>query len=105
MLSMLAAATMTAYYASHTKVISVTRVVFEIDLHGKTPAYLQLAARIRDAIAAGLYGPRDPIPSLKQLAGETGLAMGTVQRAIKVLEDEGLVYTVSGRGTFVSPQA
>ena len=29
-------------------------------------------------------------------------AQGTVQHAIKVLEGEGLVYTVSGRGTFVS---
>jgi DNA-binding transcriptional regulator YhcF (GntR family) len=78
-------------------------VEIDIDLHGKTPAYLQLAAAIRTAIAAGEYGPREAIPSLKQLQGQTGLAMGTVQRAIRLLEDEGLVYTVSGRGTFVSP--
>ena len=79
-------------------------MVFEIDPHAKTPAYLQLAERIRAAIASGQYGPREAIPSLKQLVGETGLAMGTVQRAIQLLEDEGLVYTVSGRGTFVSPK-
>ena len=76
----------------------------EIDLHGKTPAYQQLAAAIRTAIAAGEYEARQAIPSLKQLVDQTGLAMGTVQRAIRLLEDEGLVYTVSGRGTFVSPQ-
>lgn len=77
---------------------------FEIDIHGKTPAYLQLADKIREAIAAGEYESRQAIPSLKQLQGETGLAMGTIQRAIQILEDEGLVYTVSGRGTFVSPR-
>lgn len=74
-----------------------------IDPHGKTPAYLQLAGQIRQAIHAGEYQPRDAIPSLKQLIGQTGLAQGTVQHAIQVLEDEGLVYTVSGRGTFVTP--
>lgn len=83
----------------------MTAVEFEIDIHGKTPAYLQLAERLREAIEAGVYGPRQAIPSLKQLQGETGLAMGTIQHAIQVLEDEGLVYTVSGRGTFVSPQS
>ena len=76
---------------------------FEIDQHSKTPSYLQLAGKLRDAITAGEYGPREAIPSLKQLQQESTLAMGTVQRAIQVLEDEGLVYTVPGRGTFVSP--
>ena len=73
----------------------------EIDFHGKKPSYQQLADHIRAAIAAGEYEPREAIPSLKQLVQMTGLAQGTVQHAIKVLEQEGLVYTVSGRGTFV----
>ena len=76
---------------------------YEIDFHGKTPSYQQLADHLRAAIAAGEYGPREAIPSLKQLTQMTGLAQGTIQHAIKVLEDEGLVYTVTGRGTFVSP--
>ncbi len=36
--------------------------------------------------------------------GETGLAVGTVRKAIAVLVDEGLAYTVPGRGTFASPR-
>ena len=74
---------------------------YEIDFRSKTPSYKQLAARIRAAIAAGEYAPDDQIPSLKRLAQETGLAQGTVQKAIRLLEDEGLVYTVNGRGSFV----
>jgi GntR family transcriptional regulator len=44
------------------------------------------------------------LPSLTQLTQETGLAMGTVRRAIKILQDEGLVETRPGRGTFVKRQ-
>lgn len=81
----------------------MARVEYEIDFRSKTPSYVQLADRLRSAIAAGEYGPDEPIPSLKRLIGETGLAQGTVQHAIKLLEDEGIVYTVAGRGTFVTP--
>lgn len=76
----------------------------EIDPHSKTPAYRQLADQLRAAIAAGEYEPRQQIPSLNQLQQQTGLARGTIEHAIKVLEDDSLVYTVSGRGTFVSPR-
>lgn len=74
---------------------------FDIDFRSKVPSYRQLADRIRAAIASGEYGPDDPIPSLRTLQQETGLAMGTVQHAITVLEEEGVVYSVRGRGTFV----
>lgn len=76
----------------------------EINLHSKTPAYRQLADAIRDAISSGELEARQPIPSLTQLVGQTGLAMSTVQKAIRELEREHYVYTVSGRGTFVTPR-
>jgi hypothetical protein len=76
----------------------------EIDKQSGTRSYRQLANEIRKVIAKGEYGPDDAIPSLRTLQQETGLAMATVQHAIRVLVDEGLVYSVSGRGTFVSPR-
>jgi GntR family transcriptional regulator len=76
-------------------------VEYEIDMRSQVPSYRQLADRIAAAIATGEYGPDDPIPSLRTLQQETGLAMATVQHAIRVLVDEGLVYAVGGRGTFV----
>lgn len=75
----------------------------EIDIHAPEPSYLQLAALLRARITSGELGPRDPLPSIKTLTQETGLAVGTVRKAIGVLVDEGLAYTVSGRGTFVRP--
>jgi DNA-binding GntR family transcriptional regulator len=73
----------------------------EIDIHAPEPSYLQLAAKLRARITSGEFGSRDRLPSIKTLTQETGLAVGTVRKAIGVLVDEGLAYTVSGRGTFV----
>lgn len=78
---------------------------YEIDPHDPdVPSYLQLANKLRREISAGTYGPREAIPSLTRLAQEAGVSIGTVQHAIDILRDEGLVYSVSGRGTFVSPK-
>lgn len=61
--------------------------------------YQQVAALLRERIASGEIGPR--LPSYMALAEELGVAPRTVQRALGVLRDEGLVYSVPGRGTFV----
>jgi GntR family transcriptional regulator len=79
-------------------------VEFEINTRSKVPSYQQLADQIEAAITAGEYEPDAAIPSLKQLKDQTGLAQGTIQHAIMVLEGKGLVYTVRGRGTFVTPR-
>lgn len=86
---------------SRVTLISVDRLV--IDPHGPEPSYKQLADLLRARITSGEIGPREPLPSITYLTGETGLAVGTVRRAIAVLVEEGLAYTVPGRGTFASP--
>lgn len=47
---------------------------------------MQLADQIRAAIESGELQPRDQIPSLRQLADQTGLAVGKIQKAIRKLE-------------------
>ena len=74
--------------------------VIKIDLHSSEPSYLQLARILRARIESGEIPPRSPLPSLTSLQGETGLAIGTIRRAIGVLVNEGIAYTVPGRGTF-----
>lgn len=61
--------------------------------------YVQLAAQLRSRIEDGEI--TSTLPSIMELTQETGLAVGTVRRAIRLLIDEGIVYTVPGRGTFV----
>jgi DNA-binding GntR family transcriptional regulator len=67
------------------------------------PRWRQLADLIKERIAAGLYQPRQPIPSEHALVQETGLSRSTVQKALRSLRDEGVVYSVQGLGTFVAP--
>lgn len=74
---------------------------FEIDMRSSVPSWRQLADKLTAAIAAGEYGPDDPIPSLRTLSQETGLAQSTVQHALKELRERELTYSVPGRGTFV----
>jgi DNA-binding GntR family transcriptional regulator len=76
----------------------------EIDPHAPEPSYQQLATILRARIKSGEIGPREALPSITYLVGETGLAIGTVRKAIGVLVDQGLAYTVPGRGTFATPE-
>ena len=71
----------------------------KIDNDSPEHPYVQLAGLLRERIKAGTTGPR--IPSIMELADESGLSAATVKRALRLLRDEGLIYTVPGRGTFV----
>jgi GntR family transcriptional regulator len=62
----------------------------------------QAASLIREEIRAGRLGPR--LPSQMELADQLGLSERTVERALAILKDEGLIYAVTGRGTFVRQQ-
>jgi GntR family transcriptional regulator len=66
------------------------------------PSYLQLARQLCDRIRVGEYGPGAQLPSITQLTGETGLAVGTVRHAIAVLVEEAWAYVVPGRGTYAA---
>ena len=75
-----------------------------VDHQGKVPVYLQLAAILREQIAAGRYAPGRAIPSETRLMQEHGLARETVRKAVRVLAAEGIVEVVRGRGVYVSDQ-
>ncbi len=74
-----------------------------VDHESDEPPYLQLADILRGQIERGEIPPRRPLPSLTRLVQETGLAKGTIRKAIQVLADEGLVRIRPGWGTFVTP--
>jgi DNA-binding GntR family transcriptional regulator len=69
-----------------------------------TPLYTQLADILRDMITSGELQPRAPVPSESYLQQEQEVSRGTVRMAVAILRDEGLVITIGGRGTFVSPR-
>jgi len=59
----------------------------------------QAARLIRERIESGEWGPK--LPSQMAMAEEIGVAPKTIEKALDILKDEGLVYGVPGRGTFV----
>jgi GntR family transcriptional regulator len=79
-------------------------LVRNVDHMDPTPLYTQLANILRDMIKSGDLQPRAPLPSESYLQQEQGVSRGTVRMAVAVLRDEGLVVTIGGRGTFVSPK-
>jgi len=69
-----------------------------------TPKYMQLALILKQQIEAGLWQPRDVIPSERQLEMQYRVSRPTIRQAIEYLERLGLLYREHGKGTFVSPQ-
>jgi DNA-binding transcriptional regulator YhcF (GntR family) len=63
-----------------------------------------LTAQLRAAVADGELGPGDAFPSIRDLAEATGVSVNTVRAAYARLENEGLVRTEHGRGTFVADE-
>lgn len=73
-----------------------------IEPESDVPVYVQLADILREKIRSGEYPSRRAIPSIRTLQQTYGVADGTIQKALKILKDEGLVRTVRGRGIFVT---
>jgi GntR family transcriptional regulator len=80
-------------------------MAYQVDTRSGVPSYQQLAAQLRADIDAGRIAADDPLPSITRLVQETGLAVGTIRKAIGVLVEEGRAYTVPGRGTFAARPA
>jgi len=73
-----------------------------IDFRGGEPVYIQLKERLRGYIVSGVMKPDERMPSVREMASGMSVNPNTIQRAYKELEEVGYIYTVSGRGSFVS---
>ncbi|MDN4609516.1 GntR family transcriptional regulator [Arthrobacter burdickii] len=67
-----------------------------------TPAYIRIAAALRERISNGDLPPRSALPPERELCLEYGVSRMTARKAFGVLESEGLVYKNATRGTFVA---
>jgi DNA-binding transcriptional regulator YhcF (GntR family) len=67
-----------------------------------TPPYEQLRRQFTQLIGSGILQPGERLPPVRQLAGDLGLAAGTVARTYRELEAAGLIRTRRGGGTRVA---
>ena len=54
-------------------------------------------------VLSGLLSGDDPLPSVRQLSSDLGINPNTVQKAYAALEQQGIVYTIPGKGNFIRP--
>lgn len=76
-----------------------------LDYRDKRPIYEQVVEKLERLIVGGALEPEEKMPSVRSLAMELSVNPNTIQRAYAQLEQEGYIYTVSGRGSFVAPES
>ena len=76
--------------------------MINIDFRDRRPIYEQLVSAIKDLIMRGALSENEQLPSVRALAAELGINPNTIQKAYSELERQGVTYTVSGKGCFVS---
>lgn len=77
---------------------------FSIDIRSGVPIYTQIYQQLKDKIINGTYGADEQLPSVRVLAKDLGISVITTKRAYDDLQNEGFIYSVPGRGFYVSPQ-
>ncbi len=55
--------------------------------------------------ALGLVESGEQLPSVRQLAVELSVNPNTIQKAYQMLESNGIIYSVKGKGSFISSDA
>ena len=76
--------------------------MIHIDYRDTRPIYEQIVDKFKMLILRGVLCPDEKIPSVRNLAVELSINPNTIQRAYAELERQGYIYTVKGKGNFVS---
>lgn len=76
--------------------------MLKLDTGNREPIYTQIEKQIIKLINLGVYEPDDILPSVRAVACELGINPNTVAKAYRNLEQMGVIYTITGKGAFVS---
>ncbi len=76
--------------------------MIQIDLRSSQPIYEQIISQYKYMLLQGYLHPGDGIPSVRKLALELDITPGTVAKAYKELEQQKIIETIRGRGTFIA---
>jgi GntR family transcriptional regulator len=73
-----------------------------VDFESGVPIYMQLVDRIKQMVASGQLQPGQQLPTMRQLAADLRINYNTVGRAYSLLDQDGVISTQQGRGTFIA---
>ena len=74
---------------------------FYLDNHSGVPVYIQLVQQVKQALRLGELNTGDQLPTVKEVVEKLILSPNTVLKAYRELEQEGLIRSRAGVGTFV----
>ena len=80
-------------------------ILLDLNAAESRPIYVQIADRMKFAVAAGVLRPGDMVPSVRELSKQLVVNPNTVARAYRELQNEGLLETVRGTGLQVAKGA
>jgi GntR family transcriptional regulator len=73
-----------------------------VDFESGVPIYVQLVDRIKQMVVSGQLQPGEQLPTMRQLAADLRINYNTVGRAYSILDQDGVISTQQGRGTFIA---
>ncbi|MFU0831905.1 MAG: HTH gntR-type domain-containing protein [Oscillospiraceae bacterium] len=76
--------------------------MFVLDYKSRLPIYEQLYRSITRMAALGAMEPGKALPSVRTVAQELGINPNTVQKAYRMLEHDGIIFSVKGKGSFLA---
>lgn len=79
--------------------------MYQIDAMSRVPVYEQIVNQTERFILTGILKPGDKIPSVRNLSIELSVNPNTIQKSILELDRRGLIFSVPGRGCYVSEEA
>ena len=76
----------------------------QLDFKDRRPLFEQVKNKIKNLMIRGILKPDEKIPSVRELAQMLTINPNTIQKAYRELESEGFIYSVRGKGSFVTPR-
>ncbi|WP_312641550.1 GntR family transcriptional regulator [Hydrogenoanaerobacterium sp.] len=76
--------------------------MFVLELQSRVPIYEQMKKKITELVMLGVLQTDEQLPSVRSLARDLGVNPNTVQKAYQELERDGIVYSMTGKGSFIA---
>lgn len=77
-------------------------MVINLDFKKREPIYEQIVSEIERYVSLEVFKPNEKIPSVRSLALDLGINPNTVKKAYDILEEKGVIVTISTKGTFIT---
>jgi GntR family transcriptional regulator len=78
------------------------RLTLQIDFRSGLPIYTQIVNQVQAQVATGVLQPGDQLPTVRALAEELRVNFNTIARAYRILDEERIISTQQGRGTYIT---